>query len=147
VAKAKKKRITSPIDRLDRLARDRAALAANPKIVELLQREAAEKEMDETKKKVLDAIFRSRRAAASSPRRTTTKSRHRPITDDALGAAIKNRLGNGERPGDTVPWDTFCHTIRTDCDAFIDGDSTGTKFRRGFSDDTIWRRARDLMKH
>jgi hypothetical protein len=72
VAKAKKKRITSPIDRPDRLARDRAVLAANPKIVELLQREAAEKaEMG----KVSDAIFSTRRSATSSPGRAATGSR------------------------------------------------------------------------
>jgi hypothetical protein len=73
VAKAKKKRTTS---RNERLVHAIAAIAPlslpNPRMVEFLQREA---EMDETRKKVSDAIFSTRRSATSSPRRAVTGSR------------------------------------------------------------------------
>jgi hypothetical protein len=55
------------------------------------------------------------------------------------------RLANGEIPGRTVQWDSFCHNIRTDCDA-IKGNPKKPKFERGFSDGQITRAARRLMK-
>jgi hypothetical protein len=60
-------------------------------------------------------------------------------------AAIEARLDNGEIPGRTVQWDSFCHNIRTDCDA-IKGDPKKPKFERGFSDGQIMRATRRLMK-
>jgi hypothetical protein len=81
-----------------------------------------------------------------------TPSKRRPTkttkqTDSPLATAINNRLDKGERPGDggTVTWNQFCHDIRIDCGAFV-GDPKHNKFKRGFSDDTIKRVARDLMR-
>jgi hypothetical protein len=55
------------------------------------------------------------------------------------------RFDNGEIPGRTVQWDSFCHNIRIDYDA-IKGDPKKPKFERGFSDGQITRAARRLMK-
>ena len=67
------------------------------------------------------------------------------LQESTAAGAIEARLDNGEIPGSTVQWDSFCHDVRTDCDAFI-GDPKKQKFKRGFSDGQITRVARRLMK-
>jgi hypothetical protein len=62
-----------------------------------------------------------------------------------LVAAIKKRLARGQRAPDDVPWKQFCDDIRDDCGAWI-GDRKHQRTKRGFSDDTIERVARELMK-
>jgi hypothetical protein len=68
-----------------------------------------------------------------------------PTARVARDTAIKNRLDNGERPGETVEWKKFSAQIRKDCDAFI-GDPKYEKHKRGFTDDRITRVTRNLMK-
>jgi hypothetical protein len=62
-----------------------------------------------------------------------------------LVAAIEKHLARGQRAPDDVPWKQFCDDIRDDCGAWI-GDRKHRKTKRGFSDDTIERVARRLMK-
>jgi hypothetical protein len=62
-----------------------------------------------------------------------------------LVAAIEKLLARGQRAPDDVPWKQFCDDIRDDCGAWI-GDRKHRKTKRGFSDDTIERVARKLMK-
>ena len=81
---------------------------------------------------------------ATEPAAPATSEAPAPATTEAMEpapspliAAVRIRLDNGDRPGDTVTWDKFCYDIRTDCDAFTDPKKE--KFKRGFSDDTIQR--------
>jgi hypothetical protein len=62
-----------------------------------------------------------------------------------LVAAIEKRLAHGQRPPDDVLWKQFCDDIRDDCGAWR-GDRKHRTPKRGFSDDTIERVARELMK-
>jgi hypothetical protein len=58
----------------------------------------------------------------------------------ALERAVKKRLGMGEDPGKTVPWNRFCDNIRDECGAkaWI-GDRKKRKPARGYGDRTIRR--------
>jgi hypothetical protein len=54
-----------------------------------------------------------------------------------LEAAISRRLEAKEHPGMTVPWALFCHSVRCDCDGFVDPGKR--KPKRGYGDKTIQR--------
>jgi hypothetical protein len=55
-----------------------------------------------------------------------------------LEAAISRRLEANEQPGITVPWVLFCHSVRCDCDGYVDPEKKG-KPKRNYGDKTIKR--------
>lgn len=98
-----------------------------------------------------DIPTQSRRRPPKAAAKPTVDSPSRKpssaTADSPRVVAIKKRLNNNERPGNTgtVGWKKFCDDIRTDCDAVV-GDPKNRKFRRGFSDDRIEDVTRGLMK-
>ena len=82
---------------------------------------------------------------APEPPKASAKPGEKPSSaQERRNAAMEARFDTGEIPGRTVQWDSFCHNIRTDCDA-LKGDPKKPKFERGFSDGQITRAARGLM--
>jgi hypothetical protein len=55
-----------------------------------------------------------------------------------LEAAISRRLEANEQPGITVPWALFCHSVRCDCDGFVDPEKKRQP-KRGYGDKSIQR--------
>ena len=55
-----------------------------------------------------------------------------------LEAAISRRLEANEQPGITVPWASFCHSVRCDCDGFVDPEKKRQP-KRGYGDKSIQR--------
>jgi len=76
--------------------------------------------------------------------RTTVRTRRKSKRNHPLVAAIEKQLRRGHRPPATIRWKQFFDVIRNDCDAWIDRKRVEPK--RGFSDDSIERVARELMK-
>jgi hypothetical protein len=55
-----------------------------------------------------------------------------------LEAAISRRLEANEQPGIIVSWASFCHSVRCDCDGFVDPKKK-EKPKRGYGERTIQR--------
>jgi hypothetical protein len=80
------------------------------------------------------------------PRQLTTVTTGRKSKrNHPLVAAIEKRLRLGGRPPAMMRWKQFCDVIRDDCDAWIGVPKRGEP-KRGFSDDSIERVAREIMK-
>ena len=134
-------------------------LAANPELVKLFQHEKGAREAREAvnevwKKAEVSSSIKRTPVDRTAPKALTNDRSEPPPTaaatdrsndDRPLIAAIRTRLNRGDRPGSTVKWDKFCQDIRKDCDAFI-GNPKNEEFKRGFSDDTIKRVAREEMR-
>ena len=78
--------------------------------------------------------IRSEVQAALDNERRRTSSRKKTT---ALVTVISKRLAAGEEPGRTVQWNTFCNSVRNDCDGWANPKKTVPE--RGFGDKSIKR--------
>jgi len=89
-------------------------------------------------------IRRELRAALDDEKRRNTASHELPPNHSfhkkmaPLEDAISGRLEAGEQPGSNVPWASFCHLVRCDCDGFVDPEKK-KESKRGYGDRTIKR--------
>jgi hypothetical protein len=81
-----------------------------------------------TIRREMQAVFDEGRRRNFAPKKVTP-----------LAAVISRRLAANEQPGTNVQWQTFCDSVRNDCNGWADSNSKLKIPKRGFGDKSIQR--------